>query len=430
MFSKNELNVNFLIFIALFKFIIILKKVFVNHEDIKIEVKKNTKSIIKEVVEIRRWIHQHPELSFQEKNTSAFICSILEKYKIPFENNIGGYGVVALIKCTNPQSQVIGIRADMDALPIHELNSVSYKSINEGVMHACGHDVHTAIALGVAIVLKSLQDKLKGTIKFIFQPAEEKLPGGASIMIREGVLQNPKVDKMLALHVYPEFEVGYVGFRSGQYMAACDELYITITGKGGHAALPEKVNNPITAAAEAIILIKKNILKKSNSHKYVLEFGDFHAYGASNVIPEKAFLKGTLRTLDEQFRNEVHQLLINDIKYIEKKFSVSCDLEIKKGYPVLYNDHNLTEECKNISRSFIDIPSVKDLDIRMASEDFSYFSQECPSCFFRLGVANKEKNITHLVHSPNFNIDENSLEIGVGLMSYITIFNLLNLKTI
>ncbi len=401
-----------------------------NREDIKNAVKKHTESVIKEVVKIRRWIHQHPELSFQEKNTSAFICSILKKYDIPFENNIAGYGVVALIKCNNHQSQVIGVRADMDALPIHELNSVAYKSINEGVMHACGHDVHTAIALGVAIVLKSLKDKLTGTIKFIFQPAEEKLPGGASIMIREGVLQSPKVDKILALHVYPEFEVGYVGFRPGKYMAACDELYITIKGKGGHAALPEKVINPITAAAETIVLIKKKILKRSNSHKYVLEFGDFHAYGASNVIPEKAFLKGTLRTLDEDFRNEVHRLLISQIKYIETKFSVSCDLEIKKGYPVLHNDPNLTEECKKISRYFLDFPYVKDLDIRMASEDFSYFSQECPACFFRLGVANKEKNITHLVHSPNFNIDEKSLEIGVGLMSYIVISNLLNLKTI
>ncbi len=401
-----------------------------NREDIKNAVKKHTESVIKEVVKIRRWIHQHPELSFQEKNTSAFICSILKKYDIPFENNIAGYGVVALIKCNNHQSQVIGVRADMDALPIHELNSVAYKSINEGVMHACGHDVHTAIALGVAIVLKSLKDKLTGTIKFIFQPAEEKLPGGASIMIREGVLQSPKVDKILALHVYPEFEVGYVGFRPGKYMAACDELYITIKGKGGHAALPEKVINPITAAAETIVLIKKKILKRSNSHKYVLEFGDFHAYGASNVIPEKAFLKGTLRTLDEDSRNEVHRLLISQIKYIETKFSVSCDLEIKKGYPVLHNDPNLTEECKKISRYFLDFPYVKDLDIRMASEDFSYFSQECPACFFRLGVANKEKNITHLVHSPNFNIDEKSLEIGVGLMSYIVISNLLNLKTI
>ncbi|MBF25759.1 MAG: N-acyl-L-amino acid amidohydrolase [Flavobacteriales bacterium] len=404
-----------------------------NHEYIKNVVKKNTQSILKEVIEIRRWIHQHPELSFNEKNTSSYVCSVLKKYNIPFENNIGGDGVVALIQCRNPQSQVIGIRADMDALPIQEKNEISYKSINKGVMHACGHDVHTAIALGVAIVLNSLKGKLFGTIKLIFQPAEEKLPGGASIMIKDGVLMNPKIDKMFALHVYPEFEVGYVGFRSGQYMAACDELYITIKGKGGHAALPEKVNNPITAAAETILLIKKNILdfaKKLNSNKYVLEFGDFHAYGASNVIPEKAFLQGTLRTLDEHFRNEVHKLLIEQTKQIENKYSISCNLEIKKGYPTLYNDPTLTEKCKIISRYFLDTDSVRDLDIRMASEDFSYFSQECPSCFFRLGVANKKKGITHLVHTPNFNIDEKSLELGVGLMSYIVISNLLNLRII
>tara|TARA_B100001250_G_scaffold414176_1_gene451093 strand:- start:5640 stop:6848 length:1209 start_codon:yes stop_codon:yes gene_type:complete len=398
------------------------------YEDIKKEVKKNTKSIFDEIVSIRRWIHQHPELSFQEKNTSKYICSILSKHKIPFTNNIGGYGVVACIESSTPNNGVIAIRADMDALPIQEKNEISYKSINDGVMHACGHDVHTSIALGTAIVLNKLKNNFKGTIKFIFQPAEEQLPGGASLMIKEGVLENPHVDLILALHVFPEFEVGTVGFRSGQYMAACDELSVAINGKGGHAALPDKVVNPITIASRFILDIKKKAFNLSSGEKYVLEFGDFHAHGASNVIPDTASLQGTMRTLDEDFRIRLHQLLIETAHSINKDAGASCVLNIKKGYPILYNNPGLTKQCQNISEYFLDSNSVRELDLRMASEDFSYFSQARPACFFRLGVGNIKKKITHLVHSPYFNIDEKSIETGVGLMSYLAIANLLNLK--
>jgi amidohydrolase len=297
-------------------------------------------------------------------------------------------------------------------------------------MHACGHDVHTAIVLGTAIVLNNLKDEIKGTIKFIFQPAEEKLPGGASLMIKEGVLLNPKVDKMLALHVFPEFEVGTVGFRPGQYMAACDELSILVKGKGGHAALPNDVKNPITIGAELILSVKQKASELSSTENYILEFGDFHAYGASNVIPEEASIQGTLRTLNEHFRQQIQELLLEEAKKIEKKHSVSCVFNIKRGYPVLYNNPELTKTCKYLAQEFLGTESVKDLEIRMASEDFSYFSQNCPSCFFRLGVANNKKNINHLVHTPYFDIDEKSLEIGVGLMSYLTILNLPTQKTI
>ena len=399
-----------------------------NYEDIKNQIQKISKSIFADIVHIRRWIHQHPELSFQEKETSKYICSILQKHNIDFTPNIGGYGVVALIKCNNPNKKVIGLRADMDALPIKEKNSISYKSVNDGVMHACGHDVHTSIMLGTAIVLNKMQNMLSGTVKIIFQPAEEKLPGGASLMIKDGVLKNPKVDKMLALHVYPEFEVGNVGFRSGKYMAACDELYVTVQGKGGHAALPKNVINPITVAAHLIIDIKSIIKKLARDNQYILEFGDFHAYGASNVIPSQAFFQGTLRTLDEDFRKDVHNTLFQKLNIIAKQHNASCIIDLKKGYPVLYNDPLLTQKCKMLSKQFLTEDVVKDLDIRMASEDFSYFSQACPSCFFRLGVANSAKKINHLVHTPYFNIDEKSLEIGVGLMSYLTVFNLLDQK--
>tara|TARA_Y100001934_G_C12311183_1_gene755007 strand:+ start:75 stop:1277 length:1203 start_codon:yes stop_codon:yes gene_type:complete len=392
-------------------------------EDIKNKIKKITRSIFHEIVSIRRWIHQHPELSFEEKKTSQYICSILEKNNIKYENQVAGYGVVALIECQNPDSQVIGVRGDMDALPIQEKNDIPYKSVHDGVMHACGHDAHTAVVLGTAIVLNKLKDNLTGTIKCIFQPGEEKLPGGASLMIKEGVLENPKVDKMFALHVFPEFQVGKVGFRPGQYMAACDELSILIQGKGGHAALPNDVINPITIGAEIILNVKNIVSQLPAPKKYILEFGDFRAYGASNVIPEEAKIAGTLRTLDEDFRDLVHGVLLNEVKKIEIKHQANCIMNIIKGYPSLYNNPELTTKSEILSREFLDPSSVKKLDIRMASEDFSYFSQECPSCFFRLGVANN--HVKDLVHTPHFNIDEKSLEIGVGLMSYLVASNLL-----
>ena len=399
------------------------------HEDIKKQIKKITQSIFNDVVSFRRWIHQNPELSFHEKKTSSFICEVLKKNNIKFTAGVAGYGVVALIEFNNPSSQVIGLRADMDALPIQEKNNIPYKSVNNGIMHACGHDAHTAIALGVAIVLNQLKNDLNGTVKIIFQPAEEKLPGGASLMIEQGVLLNPTIDKMLALHVLPEMEVGNVGFRSGQYMAACDELYILMKGKGGHAALPNNVINPITAAAELLINIKQAVSKLNYKDQYILEFGDFHAYGASNVIPEEAKIAGTLRTLNMSFREKAHIIILEEAQKIEHKYSSICNIEIKKGYPVLFNDSDLTKSCEKLSQQFIDKNKVKKLSIRMASEDFAYFSQQVPSCFFRIGVGNKAKNIIHSVHTPYFNIDEKSLEIGVGLMSYLTVANLLDLKT-
>ena len=382
------------------------------------EIKDIASLIFPEVVRIRKWLHQNPELSFQEKETSKYICSILKENNIKFTKNIGGYGVVGIIQGKNPKAKVIAFRADMDALPIHEQNDVEYKSINEGVMHACGHDVHTSILLGTAIIVNKLKDVLEGSIKFIFQPAEEKLPGGASLMIKDGVLENPKVDKIIALHVFPEMRVGNLGFREGKYMAACDELEVTIKGKGGHAALPEKTINPITVASKIIIETKELVEKIGKDHLYVLEYGDFHAYGASNVIPETAFLKGTFRTMDEGFRKKACDLLLKKSQEIAFRDAVKCDYKIIKGYPSLINEEQLTKECKRLASEFVGLEKVADLPIRMASEDFSFYSQVCPSCFFRLGVNNKEKGITHLVHTPKFDIDHNSIKIGIGVMSY------------
>ena len=386
--------------------------------NLKSDIEKISNEIFDDVVSFRKWIHKNPELSFQEKETSEFICSILKKNNIRFTKNIGGYGVVAVIEGKKSSSRVIGFRADMDALPILEENDIDYKSVNHGIMHACGHDVHSSILLGVAIIVNKLKENLIGTIKFIFQPAEEKLPGGASLMIKAGVLKNPDVEKMLALHVFPEMEVGNVGFRSGQYMAACDDMKIEIIGRGGHAALINKTINPITVASELIINTKQKVENRKNTSPYVLEFGDFRSFGASNVIPEKALVEGTLRTMDEDFRKEVHEILKSEAIKIENKYKAKCNFNILKGYPSLFNNEKVTEECINLSRDILDENNIHDLPIRMASEDFSFFSQKCPSTFFRLGVANSEKGIIHSVHTSKFNVDHKSIKIGLNLMSY------------
>jgi amidohydrolase len=285
-------------------------------------------------------------------------------------------------------------------------------------MHACGHDVHTSILLGSAIIINKLKAYLEGSIKFIFQPAEEKLPGGASLMIKEGVLKNPNVEKMIALHVFPEMEVGNVGFRKGQYMAACDELKVEVIGKGGHAALTNKTINPITIASELILNTRQKVLDKKTLSPYVLEYGDFRALGASNIIPERAFIEGTLRTMDEKFRQEVHEILLEEALKIEKKYRAICIFNIKKGYPSLFNNPDLTDHCIQLCSDILNENNIHNLPIRMASEDFSFFSQECPSSFFRLGVANSNKGITHLVHTSKFDIDHEAIRIGLNLMSY------------
>ena len=378
------------------------------------ELQKKIDSISYELIEIRRHIHAHPELSGLENQTAIFISGYLKKIGWRVRESIGRTGVIAEI---GPQDRgFIGLRVDMDALPIIEQTNLSFSSKINGVMHACGHDLHITIGLGVAKIIKDL--KLQYGTRIIFQPAEEKLPGGASLMIKSGVLKNPDVEKMLALHVFPEMEVGNVGFKSGQYMAACDDMKIEIIGRGGHAALINKTINPITVASELIINTKQKVENRKNSSPYVLEFGDFRAFGASNVIPEKALVEGTLRTMDEDFRQEVHEILKSEAIKIENKYKAKCNFNIIKGYPSLFNNERVTEKCINLSRDILDENSIHELPIRMASEDFSFFSQKCPSTFFRLGVANSEKGIIHSVHTSKFNIDHNSIKIGLNLMSY------------
>ena len=322
----------------------------------------------------------------------------------------------------DPSKKILALRADFDALPITEENDIEYCSVNKGVMHACGHDAHTASMLGAIKILNALKQEWEGSIKFIFQPAEEMLPGGAQQMIKEGVLENPKVEKMIGQHVFPNLEVGKVGFRPGKYMASTDELHITIKGKGGHAALPSQYNNPLLAAAKLITDLNESF-QKDKELPSVLAIGFVEGLGATNVIPEQVNLKGTLRAMDEEFRVNAHKRMLAISNTIAQTYKVEIDFDIRKGYPCLVNNEELTNKSIAFAKEYLGSENVIDLPVRMTAEDFAYFSHEVPSCFYRLGTANKSKGITHGLHTSRFNIDEQSLKIGMGLMACLAIKN-------
>ncbi len=390
--------------------------------EIKKKIKQLSKEIFNDVVDYRRHIHQNPELAFEENETAAFISSKLEEFNIPYKNGIAKTGIIALLEGRNPTKRVVGLRADMDALPIHEANDVSYRSKNEGKMHACGHDVHTASLLGVAKILANLRDEFEGTVKFFFQPSEEKFPGGASVMIKEGALENPKPDVVLAQHVFTDLDAGMTGFKSGMYMASADEIYLTVKGKGGHAAMPHENIDPILIASHIIVALQQIISRNANIiTPSVLSFGKLSADGATNVIPDEVRVEGTFRTFNETWRLEAHQKIKNMAEQIAKSMGGECEVNVKVGYPCLVNHENLTNDCMSEAISFLGEEHVEELPIRMTSEDFSYFSQASDVCFYRLGVRNESRGITSPVHSPSFDIDEAALETGVGLMSWLTI---------
>jgi amidohydrolase len=386
------------------------------------KIKQLVESIFDEVVSIRRHLHKNPELSFKEHKTSAYIKSVLSAWNIPFTEDIADTGIVVLIKGKNPNSKTIALRADFDALPIVEENEVDYCSVNNGVMHACGHDAHTTSLLGAINILNTLKLEWEGSIKCIFQPAEEMLPGGAQQMIKEGVLENPKVEKMLGQHVFPDLEVGKVGFRPGKYMASTDELHISIIGKGGHAALPEKYNSPLLAAAKLITALDE-FYEKEKDRPCVLAIGFIEGLGSTNVIPEQVKLKGTLRAMDEDFRIKTHEKMLVIVNTIAETYSLTIDFDIRKGYPCLVNDEEVTKKSIVFAKEYMGSENVIDLPTRMTAEDFSYYSHQVPSCFYRLGTANKNKGITHGLHTSRFNIDESSLKVGMGLMAYLAIKN-------
>lgn len=397
------------------------------------KIKALSKQYFLKVLEIRRHLHQHPELSFKEFETSKYIQQQLSTAGISFTSGHVETGIIALIKGKNPDKKTILLRADMDALPIEEKNDVAYKSSNPGVMHACGHDVHSSIGLGAAFILNELKNEFEGTVKIMFQPGEEVLPGGASLMIEAGVLENPKVDKAIALHVFPSMEAGKVGFKSGMYMASTDELYITVNGKGGHAAMPADYINPLVIASEIILEINNQYMLPGSlkgtmgeTIPTVVAFGKIEGKGATNVIPEKVEIAGTMRTMDEKWRESIHQQLKNIVKKVSDKYNVASVLRIEKGYPFLVNDEAFTGSCFAIAQNYLGNDNVEELPLRMTAEDFAFITQKVPSCFFRLGTANKASGITSGVHTSTFNIDESALETGVGLMAQLAISELNN----
>ena len=385
-------------------------------------IKEKAASYKEEVIAIRRYLHQHPELSFVEYNTSKYVCSKLDEFGIEYVSGIVETGIVAYIKGNNPESKTIALRADLDALPITEENDVSYKSVNEGVMHACGHDVHTSSLLGAAKILNEVKDQFDGTIKLIFQPGEERLPGGASLMIKEGVLENPTPKSIIGQHVYPQLETGKVGFRSGMYMASTDELFMTVKGKGGHAALPHLNVDPILITAHILTALQQVVSRMSHpTAPTVLSFGKVIANGATNIIPDKVELEGTFRAMNEDWRAEAHVKMKEMAESIARGMGGECDFRIEKGYPFLVNDELITEKAKESAIAYLGKENVIDLDLRMTGEDFAYYSQITPACFYRLGINNSNKDITAGLHTSTFNIDEAAIETSIGLMAWIAI---------
>ncbi len=390
------------------------------------EIKEHANRISETVISYRRHLHAHPELSFKEYETSAFIKERLNELEIEWQP-MAGTGVVALIKGEQSSDKVIALRADIDALPVTEANAVSYASQNNGVMHACGHDVHTSSLLGTASILQSIKHRFAGTVKLIFQPAEEVLPGGAGIMIKEGVLDNPKPAAVFGQHVSPFIEAGKIGIRKGKFMASMDEIFVIIRGRGGHGAQPHRNIDPVMIAAQMLVGLQQVVSRIANpTMPTVLSFGKVIANGAINIIPDEVYMEGTFRTLDEKWREEAHERMKKMATGISESMGGSCDFTISKGYPYLVNDERLTEQVSAYAEEYLGKENVEAADIWMAAEDFARYSQLTPSCFYLIGVGNKEKGITSSLHTPTFNIDESSLVFSTGLMAYIAIKQLGN----
>ncbi len=385
-------------------------------------IKALSEKYSQEVVELRRYLHQHPELSYQEFNTVKYVAQQLRSFGIEPTEGIATTGLIAEIKGKNAEKKSIALRADMDALPIVEANDVSYKSQNPGVMHACGHDVHTSSLLGTAKILNELKNEFEGTVRLLFQPGEEKNPGGASYMIRDGALENPRPANIIGQHVFPLLPVGKIGFREGMYMASCDEIYLKVIGKGGHGAAPELAIDPIVIASHIIIALQQ-IISRNASPKQptVLTFGNIIGKGATNIIPDEVNIAGTFRAMNEVWRASALQKIKKMAESIAEGMGGRCEVEISHGYPYLENNPELTRRIKAAAAEYVGQENVVDIDITLGAEDFSYYSQIIPASFYRLGTRNEAKGITSYVHTPTFNIDEEALKISPGLMAWMAV---------
>lgn len=374
-----------------------------------------------EFIGVRRHLHAHPELSYQEFATSQYVQERLQQEGIAFEV-MATTGIVATIQGKNPNSRVIALRADMDALPIQEENQVPYCSTKPGVMHACGHDVHTTILLGAARILQQLKDEWEGTVKLLFQPGEEKNPGGASYMIRDGALENPKPSGIIALHVHPGLDVGKLSFRTGRVMASADEIYITIRSKGGHAAAPHLTADTILIASQLVVSLQQVISRNNNpTSPSVLSICSFQGGFTTNVIPSEVKLMGTFRAMDEAWRFKAHDLIKQQAIGLVTAMGAEADVHIDVGYPTVDNDPALTNKAWQLAEQYMGKTNVEETEMRMGAEDFGYYTQQIPGCFFRLGVRNEAKGIVHNVHTPKFDIDESAIAIGMGNMAWLAV---------
>lgn len=393
---------------------------------LKEKVQQLASDLRSSVIDNRRHLHAHPELSFQEYQTSAFVKEKLDQLEISW-SPMANTGIVAMIEGNKPSNKLIALRADMDALPITEKNNVAYASTNNGVMHACGHDAHTSSLLGTAAILQSMKDSFAGKVKLIFQPGEEKLPGGASMMIKEGVLVQNKPSVVIAQHVSPNIPAGKIGIRKGKFMASMDEIFITVKGRGGHGAQPHMNIDPVMICAQILVGLQQVVSRIANpSVPTVLSFGKIIADGAINVIPDTVYMEGTFRALDEEWRAEAHQRMRKIAQGIAESFGGSCDITINRGYPFLVNEVKLTEHVQHFAEDYLGKENVIPQDIWMASEDFSMFSQAADCCYYLIGTRNEDLGYTSSLHTPTFNIDEDALQVGPGLMAYIALKQLGN----
>ena len=391
-------------------------------DHLKEKVLSLAKTIFPDVVKYRRHFHAHPELSMQEYETAAFIAERLKEWNIPFKSGVATTGIVATVKGKNSGTDLIALRADMDALPITETGNADYKSKKEGVMHACGHDVHMASLLGAAYILNQLREEWSGSIRLIFQPSEEAYPGGAKLMIEEGVLENPQPRAIFGQHVFPNLDAGTFGFRPGPSMASTDEIYITVKGKGGHGATPELNIDPVVAAANVLIALQQVVSRNAPpSVPTVLSFGRFIADGKMNIIPNEARLEGTIRTYDEDWRKQVHEKIRQIAQKTAEAHGASCEVRIEHGYPSLLNDKAITQRAMNHAAELLGQEKIFEIEPRMTAEDFAYYSRIIPACFYRIGVRNQEKGITANLHTSHFDVDENALLTGPALMAWLAI---------
>jgi amidohydrolase len=374
------------------------------------------------IIQIRRYLHANPELSEKEFNTADFICKTLDEYGVSYTRNVGGNGIVAKIEGRQPQTTTLALRADMDALPINELNDCDYKSQHPGIMHACGHDVHMSSLLGTTKILNELRNEFEGTIRLIFQPSEEKFPGGALAMIKDGVLENPVPERILGQHVLPTLEAGKVGFKSGKFMASTDEVYLTIKGRGGHSATPDLNTDTVLIASHIIVALQQVVSRMAPPGvPTVLSFGRVIADGRTNIIPSEVKIDGTFRTFDEAWRARAHEKITMIAKGMAESMGGTCDVFIDHGYPFLVNDDLATSEAKALAQEYLGPENVVELDQRMTAEDFAYYTQIIPACFYRLGVKDPSWTNIRNLHTPEFDADERSLETGMGLMAWLAV---------